>query len=103
MLTARMKECLSAIERHLSDRGVAPSFDELKEALGASSKSNVHRLLSALEERGFIRRIPNRARAIEILKPQTSPSLDYWRGFADGAEAERRKMGRATAPAALED
>ena len=59
----------------LSESGISPSFDEMREALDLKSKSGVHRLISALEERGFIRRLPNRARALEVLKlPETRPS-----------------------------
>lgn len=90
MLTARMRQCLCAIEEHCCDRGIAPSHDELKEILGLKSKSGVNRLVAALEERGYLRRLPHRARALEIIKPQTGPSPDYLRGYRDGAEAERK-------------
>jgi repressor LexA len=92
MLTAKQAQCLTAIEQALADRGVAPSYDDLKQALGLASKSGVHRMITALEERGFIRRLPRRARAIEIIKPQLHPGSDYERGFRDGAEAERVRM-----------
>jgi repressor LexA len=73
MLTAKQRELLIFIDGRLKDDGVSPSFDEMREALDLKSKSGVHRLISALEERGFIRRLPNRARALEILKlPETS-------------------------------
>jgi repressor LexA len=68
MLTSKQHELLLFINRKLSERGVAPSFDEMREALDLKSKSGVHRLISALEERGFIRRLPNRARALEVLR-----------------------------------
>ena len=68
MLTRKQHELLLYIDRHLSETGVSPSFEEMKEALDLKSKSGVHRLISALEERGFIRRLPNRARALEVLK-----------------------------------
>jgi repressor LexA len=68
MLTAKQRELLVFIDGRLKDDGVSPSFDEMREALDLKSKSGVHRLISALEERGFIRRLPNRARALEILK-----------------------------------
>jgi repressor LexA len=72
MLTAKQRELLLFIDDRLKDDGVSPSFDEMREALDLKSKSGVHRLISALEERGFIRRLPNRARALEILKlPET--------------------------------
>ena len=68
MLTAKQHELLSFIHRRLEDTGISPSFEEMKEALDLRSKSGVHRLISALEERGFIRRLPNRARALEVLR-----------------------------------
>jgi repressor LexA len=68
MLTAKQRELLLFIDDRLKDDGVSPSFDEMREALELKSKSGVHRLISALEERGFIRRLPNRARALEVLK-----------------------------------
>lgn len=68
MLTAKQHELLNFIHERLSKSGVSPSFDEMREALDLKSKSGVHRLISALEERQFIRRLPNRARALEVLK-----------------------------------
>jgi repressor LexA len=68
MLTAKQRELLIFIQNRLEETGVSPSFEEMKEALDLKSKSGVHRLISALEERGFIRRLPNRARALEVLK-----------------------------------
>ena len=68
MLTAKQHELLSFINHRLGETGISPSFDEMREALELKSKSGVHRLISALEERQFIRRLPNRARALEILK-----------------------------------
>ena len=74
MLTAKQRELLLFIDGRLKQDGVSPSFDEMREALDLKSKSGVHRLISALEERGFIRRLPNRARALEVVKlPETSP------------------------------
>jgi repressor LexA len=73
MLTAKQRELLIFIKQRLGETGISPSFDEMREALDLKSKSGVHRLISALEERGFIRRLPNRARALEVLKmPETS-------------------------------
>jgi repressor LexA len=73
MLTAKQRELLLFIDGRLKQDGVSPSFDEMREALDLKSKSGVHRLISALEERGFIRRLPNRARALEVVKiPETS-------------------------------
>jgi repressor LexA len=68
MLTTKQKELLTFINARLQETGVPPSFDEMKEALALQSKSGVHRLIIALEERGFIRRLPHRARAIEVIK-----------------------------------
>lgn len=68
MLTAKQHELLNFIHQRLSATGVSPSFDEMREALDLKSKSGVHRLISALEERQFIRRLPNRARALEVVK-----------------------------------
>ena len=72
MLTAKQRELLLFIDDRLKEGGVSPSFDEMREALDLKSNSGVHRLISALEERGFIRRLPNRARALEVVKlPET--------------------------------
>lgn len=68
MLTPKQQELLSFIQTRLEEGGVSPSFEEMKEALDLRSKSGIHRLINALEERGFIRRLPNRARALEVLK-----------------------------------
>ncbi len=68
MLTRKQHELIRFIQTRLEDTGVSPSFEEMKEALDLKSKSGVHRLISALEERGFIRRLPNRARALEVLR-----------------------------------
>ena len=68
MLTAKQHELLNFINDRLSATGVSPSFDEMREALDLKSKSGVHRLISALEERKFIRRLPNRARALEVVR-----------------------------------
>ena len=68
MLTAKQKELLLFIHTRIKEDGVSPSFDEMKGALNLASKSGIHRLITALEERGFIRRLPHRARALEVLK-----------------------------------
>ncbi|MBM3511103.1 MAG: transcriptional repressor LexA [Alphaproteobacteria bacterium] len=68
MLTKKQYELLLFIRDRLSQSGISPSFDEMKEALKLKSKSGVHRLITALEERGFIRRLPHRARALEVMK-----------------------------------
>jgi len=73
MLTKKQHELLTFIHQRLCKTGVAPSFDEMKTALKLKSKSGIHRLVTALEERGFIRRLPHRARALEVLKlPETA-------------------------------
>jgi repressor LexA len=68
MLTKKQYDLLQFIDNHLKSRGVSPSFDEMKDALGLKSKSGIHRLITGLEERGFIRRLPHRARALEVLQ-----------------------------------
>src|ERR1700676_506960 len=68
MLTRKQAELLRFIHERAKETGVSPSFDEMKDALDLRSKSGIHRLITALEERGFIRRLPNRARAIEVIK-----------------------------------
>ena len=84
MLTAKQHELLRFIQERLEETGISPSFEEMKEALDLKSKSGVHRLISALEERGFLRRLPNRARALEVIKvpedtvssPRAKPAND---------------------------
>jgi repressor LexA len=73
MLTRKQHELLCYINDRLGETGVSPSFEEMKEALDLKSKSGVHRLISALEERGFIRRLPNRARALEVMRMPEKP------------------------------
>src|SRR5579884_2586882 len=68
MLTQKQRELLLYINQRLNTTGVSPSFDEMKDALGLKSKSGIHRLISGLEERGFLRRLPHRARALEVIK-----------------------------------
>lgn len=81
MLTAKQRELLLFINQRIVENGVPPSFDEMKEALDLASKSGIHRLITALEERGFIRRLPHRARALEVLKLPDSSSPSRGRGF----------------------
>lgn len=77
MLTRKQLELLQYIDSHIRKRGVSPSFDEMKDALGLKSKSGIHRLITGLEERGFIRRLAHRARALEILRlPENMGSID---------------------------
>ena len=68
MLTRKQHDLLLYIHKSLKSEGISPSFDEMKDALGLRSKSGIHRLITALEERGFIRRLPHRARALEVLQ-----------------------------------
>jgi len=75
MLTQKQKELLLFIHERMQDEGVPPSFDEMKDALDLKSKSGIHRLITALVERGFIRRLPHRARAIEVIKLPESNEL----------------------------
>lgn len=82
MLTRKQYELLRFINERLKESGVPPSFDEMKDALDLRSKSGIHRLITALEERGFIRRLPNRARAIEVIKmPEQAGGPAARRGF----------------------
>lgn len=87
MLTEKQKQLLFFIHDRVQDTGVPPSFDEMKEALSLRSKSGIHRLISALEERGFIRRLPHRARALEILRMPGGSSLE--RNPAESAAVQR--------------
>src|ERR1051326_1690631 len=68
MLTRKQHELLMFIHERMKESGIPPSFDEMKDALDLASKSGIHRLITALEERGFIRRLPNRARAVEVIR-----------------------------------
>lgn len=84
MLTRKQLDLLVFINERLKETGVPPSFDEMKEALDLASKSGIHRLITALEERGFIRRLPNRARALEVIKLPESMQISNMapRGFS---------------------
>ena len=84
MLTRKQYELLMYIDKSLKKDGVSPSFDEMKEALGLKSKSGIHRLITGLEERGFIRRLAHRARALEVLKLPENSTLP--KGAAPQAE-----------------
>ena len=104
MLTPKQKELLMFIHERLKESGVPPSFDEMKEALDLRSKSGIHRLITALEERGFVRRLPHRARAMEIIKlPESVPQsvAARGRGFSPGVIEGR--LGRTSAPAPSAD
>src|SRR5260370_24396568 len=82
MLTKKQYELLTFINRRLAQDGVSPSFEEMKDALGLKSKSGIHRLISGLEERGFIRRLPHRARALEVMKRPEEMSIGEPTGTA---------------------
>jgi len=83
MLTSKQHELLTYISRRLAESGISPSFDEMKDALNLRSKSGIHRLITALEERGFIRRLPHRARALEVLRmPENAVSAAQTGRFA---------------------
>ena len=96
MLTRKQLELLRFIHERLTESGVPPSFDEMKDALDLRSKSGIHRLISALEERGFIRRLPNRARAIEVIKLPESIAPGRARGFTPSVI--EGNLGRVRAP-----
>jgi repressor LexA len=101
MLTTKQKELLVFINGRLQETGVPPSFDEMKEALNLQSKSGVHRLIIALEERGFIRRLPHRARAIEIVKLPDAVSEPQRRGgFAPNVILGPRRPAQLASPPA---
>jgi repressor LexA len=97
MLTAKQKELLLFINQRIKESGVSPSFDEMKEALDLASKSGIHRLITALEERGFIRRLAHRARALEVLKlpDSTAPNrrTTFKPSVVGGAEAREAASG----------
>ena len=108
MLTQKQKDLLLLIDKKIKSEGVPPSYDEMKDALGLASKSGIHRLITALEERGFIRRLPNKARALEVLQlPQDSkPKPANYAPMAANDEYEIPFVGKIAAGnpiAALED
>ncbi|MEC9344229.1 MAG: transcriptional repressor LexA [Pseudomonadota bacterium] len=113
MLTRKQHELLLFIHERLQEEGVPPSFDEMKDALDLKSKSGIHRLITALEERGFIRRLPNRARALEVIRlpeasagPQRALPGERPRGFSpsvirgdlDGMPANAGGSNRPSGP-----
>src|ERR1051325_1164450 len=106
MLTKKQHELLMFIHERIKETGVSPSFDEMKEALDLASKSGIHRLITALEERGFLRRLPHRARALEVVKlPQqatmAAPPKARAPSNPKSAAGARALRGVATAPRAL--
>lgn len=98
MLTRKQHELLLFIHERLKETGIPPSFDEMKDALDLASKSGIHRLITALEERGFIRRLANRARALEVLRLPDSiaPGLNAQRKFSPSVI--EGSLGRNVAP-----
>ena len=83
MLTKKQKNLLVFINKKIRSSGVSPSYEEMKNSLNLKSKSGIHRLISALEERGFIRRLPHKARALEVLKlPETASANDIYNSFS---------------------
>jgi repressor LexA len=106
MLTRKQHELLLFIHQRLKETGIPPSFDEMKDALDLASKSGIHRLITALEERGFIRRLPNRARALEVLRLPDSiaPGLAPTRRFSPSViEGSRGRFAERTRPSAEND
>ena len=83
MLTKKQKNLLMFINKKLRSSGVSPSYEEMKQSLNLKSKSGIHRLISALEERGFIKRLPHKARALEVVKlPETASANDIYNSFS---------------------
>ena len=83
MLTKKQKNLLIFINKKIRSSGISPSYEEMKNSLNLKSKSGIHRLISALEERGFIRRLPHKARALEVLKlPETASANDIYNSFS---------------------
>jgi len=102
MLTRKQHELLMFIHERMKETGIPPSFDEMKDALDLASKSGIHRLITALEERGFIRRLPNRARALEVIRlpDSMSPTLGGRRRFEPSViEGNLGKMSQPPARA----
>jgi repressor LexA len=97
MLTRKQHELLMFIHERIKETGVSPSFDEMKEALDLASKSGIHRLITALEERGFIRRLAHRARALEVMKLPEQATAGAPRGRAGFTPAVIEGGGRSAA------
>lgn len=104
MLTRKQQILLQFIHQKLQSEGVPPSFDEMKEALELKSKSGIHRLITALEERGFIRRLPNRARALEVIKmPESWGADEGLVSTASSGSVIRPDFGNRTAGSLADD
>ena len=104
MLTKKQKNLLLFINKKLRASGVSPSYEEMKESLNLKSKSGIHRLISALEERGFIRRLAHKARALEVIKlPETASANDIYNSFSPsvikgGLDNENSNVGNSEIP-----
>jgi len=104
MLTKKQKNLLLFINKKLRSSGISPSYEEMKESLNLKSKSGIHRLISALEERGFIRRLPHKARALEVIKlPETASANDIYNTFSPsiikgGLDQEKQNDNGAEIP-----
>ena len=104
MLTKKQKNLLLFINKKLRASGVSPSYEEMKQSLNLKSKSGIHRLISALEERGFIRRLPHKARALEVIKlPETASANDIYNSFSPsiikgGLDAENSNVENSEIP-----
>jgi len=104
MLTKKQKNLLLFINKKLRSSGISPSYEEMKDSLNLKSKSGIHRLISALEERGFIRRLPHKARALEVIKlPETASANDIYNSFSPsvirgGLDAENNSTNQTEIP-----
>ena len=104
MLTKKQKNLLLFINKKLRASGVSPSYEEMKDSLNLKSKSGIHRLISALEERGFIRRLPHKARALEVIKlPETASANDIYNSFSPsvikgGLDTENNSLNELEIP-----
>ena len=104
MLTKKQKNLLLFINKKLRSSGVSPSYEEMKDSLNLKSKSGIHRLISALEERGFIRKLPHKARALEVVKlPETASANDIYNSFSPsvikgGLDETNTKQGNIEIP-----
>ena len=104
MLTRKQKNLLLFINKKLRASGVSPSYEEMKDSLNLKSKSGIHRLISALEERGFIRRLPHKARALEVIKlPETASANDIYNSFSPsiikgGLDSENNNINEIEIP-----
>jgi len=104
MLTKKQKNLLLYINKKIRSSGVSPSYEEMKNSLNLKSKSGIHRLISALQERGFIRRLPHKARALEVLKlPETASANDIYNSFSPsviqgGLDSENSKKNLNSIP-----